>query len=963
MRQAFIAVLLCTLVVPLPAAAQQETATLIGAITDSQRAALPGTTVTARNVETGFARSATADSEGRYRIPAIPPGSYEIAAELSGFSRGLRQGVTLTVGSEVVINFELGVSNLTEVVTIVADSPIVETTTSAVQGTLRRDQIDLLPLSGRDYTNALRLVPGAAANNASYGFGGSRGRSNTWNVDGVDNSDEISGFAHQSPALDSIQEIQVLVNGFKAEYGQASGGVVNVITRSGTNQVRGSGFILFQDEQFRARSPYASRSLPEDPFQRIQYGFTAGGPVRRDRSHFFVTYEREDRDTASISTFTLPSAAQVQNASAATLQFLASSGIDIARFGAGGSQRLVRPEYVDIHKFTGRVDQQLNANQYFTIRYMIDSNDQPSGQSGTLLDYNGGRTYLMTNYVNFNHKWILSPTMLNEAYVQYGHHDEEIDAIYTSIPRTNVSSDFSLGSTTNFNPVKNHVVTLNNNLTWTRGGTRTGDHVVKAGAQIKILRSDSFFDSNFRGTWTFANVAGFLAGTPTRFTQNRGDSALARPNELYGFFAQDDWRPTRDLTVNLGLRYDYESAKTQALVNVTGEAGPGVSRDRNNVSPRIGFAWSPKGDTKQAIYGGTGLYYDQVILNIIGNARFTPPKVIGVQIDSTPQAPLSFPNPFGGTTTVPPPTVSIIDPELVTPWNWNSQVGYRRELIPDLGLDVSFLYNRGYDHVGIININLAPDGTATSTGGLNTGQRPDPNFTTKSFYTNYGDIKYKGLLVDLKKRFSRGFQGGVAYSLSKTENNSFNFVSGLQVPSQPGLSWGPDTTDRRHRVEGHAEINLPWDIQLGTILEYRSEAPMDIIANGRDLNGDGATGDWVNESLCVPRTGVVACPGFHYARNSAREVSTADANALRALFNQTPIDAFANNPKYFNVDATVQKRVRFGRHGVRVTLEAFNVFNIAQRTAPGQSIINANFGVYTAVEQPRALQFTVQYDF
>jgi TonB dependent receptor/Carboxypeptidase regulatory-like domain len=952
-----------SLLLPARALGQQETATIIGTVQDSQRGALPGATVTARNIGTGLTRTAVADAEGRYRLAAIPPGAYEIAAELAGFGRGLRKGVTTTVGAEVVINFELAVSNLTEVVTITADSPIVETTTSAVQGTLRRDQIDLLPLAGRDYTNALRLIPGAAANNSSYGFGGSRGRSNTWNVDGVDNSDEISGYAHQSPALDSIQEIQVLVNGFKAEYGQASGGVVNVITRSGTNQLHGSGLILFQDEAFRARSPYANRSLPEDPFQRLQYGGTVGGPIRRDRTHFFVTYEREDRDTASISTYTLPSEAQVRAASSATRQFLDANGIDISRFGAGGTQRLVRPEFVDIHKFTGRVDQQLNTSQYFTVRYLLDSNDQPSGQSGTLLDYNGGRTFLRTDYVNFNHKWILSPRMLNEAYVQYGHHDEEIDAIYTTIPRTNISSDFSLGSTTNFNPVSNNVVTFNNNLTWTPTSTRTGDHAVKAGAQVKILRSDSFFDSNFRGTWTFANTAGFLAGTPTRFTQNRGDSQLARPNELYGLFIQDDWRPLRDLTVNLGLRYDYESAKTQALVSVTGEPGPGVSRDRNNVSPRLGFAWSPNGDTKQAIYGGTGLYYDQVILNIIGNARFTPPKVVGVQIDSTPQAPLGFPDPFGGTTTVPPPTVSIIDPELVTPRNWNSQLGYRRELLPELGLDVSFVYNRGYDHVGIININLAPDGTATSTGGLNAGQRPDPAFTTKSFYTNYGDIEYKGLLVDLRKRFSRGVQGGFAYTLSKAENNSFNFVSSLQVPSQPDLSVGPDTVDRRHRIEAHAEINLPWGVQLGTIVDYRSEAPLDIIANGRDLNGDGATGDWVNESLCVPRTGVLACPGFRYSRNSAREVPTEEANALRALFNQAPIGQFENNPKYFNVDATLQKRVRFGQQSVRVTLEAFNLFNIAQRTAPGQSILAATFGQYTAVEQPRALQLTLQYDF
>ena len=185
----------------------------------------------------------------------------------------------------------------------------------------------------------------------------------------------------------------------------------------------------------------------------------------------------------------------------------------------------------------------------------------------------------------------------------------------------------------------------------------------------------------------------------------------------------------------------------------------------------------------------------------------------------------------------------------------------------------------------------------------------------------------------------------------------------MQVPSQPDLSWGPDTQDRRHRIEGHAEVNLPWGLQLGTIVDFRTEAPLDIVANGRDLNGDGITGDWVNESLCIPRTGVVACPGFDYSRNSARELSTDEANALRALFGQTAIERYENNPQYFNVDATLQKMFRFGRHGVRLTVEAFNVFNIAQRTIPNAQILGGTFGTYTGVEAPRALQLTVQYDF
>ena len=522
-----------------------------------------------------------------------------------------------------------------------------------------------------------------------------------------------------------------------------------------------------------------------------------------------------------------------------------------------------------------------------------------------------------------------------------------------------MSGAFDLGSTSSYNPVTNHVVALNDNFTWTMSGTKTGDHVFKTGAQIKFLRSDSFFDSNFRGTYSFPNLAAFLAGTPSSFTQNQGDSRLKRPNETYGFFVQDDWRPVAGLTLNLGLRYDFENAKTQALIDVIGEAGPGISGDKNNVSPRFGFAWSPKNDTRQVIYGGTGIYYDQVILNIIGNARFTPPKVIGIRIDNP-----AWPDPFlGGTTSVPAPAVWIIDPDLVTPRNWNSQVGYRRELMADVGLDVSFVYNRGYDHVGIINTNLGADGTASSTGA--NPVQPDLNFTNKSFYTNYGEIEYRGLLVELKKRFSNNFQGGVTYALSKTENNSFNFVSGIQVPSQPNLSVGPDDQDRRHRIEGHATFELPFGVQLGAIVDFRSEAPLNLVANGRDLNGDGNAGDWLNESLCVPRTGVTACPGFDYSRNSVRELSTEEANRARAYFGLAPIAEYPNNPKYFNVDMTLQKRIRFGSstQSMRFTAEAFNVFNLAQRQIPNAQILGGTFGTYTGVEAPRAIQLTVQSHF
>lgn len=955
-----LSVCLLALVVCLPgtAAAQVETATVIGTVTDAQGAVLPGATVTARNTETGFTRSGVSDAEGRFRIAALPPGSYQLNAELSGFTTSIRRGVTLTVGSESVINFQLGVGGLQEQVTVTADTPVVETTTAAVQSTVSRQQIDLLPLIGREYTSLLRLAPGAQDSNGTS-FTGSRGRANQFMVDGVDNSEDISGYSRQALALDSIKEVQVLVNGFKAEYGQADGGVVNVITRSGTNALDGSAFFLYRDQDLMAMSPYADRSLGKDPFRRIHYGGTIGGPIRQDKAHFFATYERQDRDTFSASTRTLPS--RHSTFSAATRQFLQSNGIDINTYfpdiPAGQTQRIrqVRPEYVDVHKFSARLDNQINANQSLTTRYSMDWEKDPSGTSGTIYDFNGSVDFFRTHYGNVNHKWIVSPTTLNEFYFQFGQSKGDWRATSPSLTNLDITGGFSLGGPTNYPQGRtDYVYQFVDNLTRNFSGTRTGEHAVKAGVQVKIFESDSFFDSNFRGLYTFPSLARFLEGRPSRFTQNTGDTTLARPNRILGFYAQDDWRPTPSLTLNLGLRYDWEGAKTEALKDVTGEAGPGVSRDKNNFAPRFGFAWAPGGSTSQAIYGGTGLYYDQIILNIVGNARFTPPKVIGLLIDNP-----AFPDPRGGSFSLPVPTVSIIDPDLSTPYSWNSQVGYRRELAADLGLDVSFVYKRGYDQVAILNTNAYPSGSANINGTPRAGtSRPDPNFTTKSFYSNFGEIRYKGLLIDLKKRFSHRFQAEINYTLSKTTDNAFNFVDGFTVPERMDLDWGPGNQDRRHVIRANSVINLPLDIQLGLIAEWMTEEPMNITA-ARDVNGDSLTGDWANEAICVN----ISCPGFNYSRNSVRELSLEEANRLRALFGQSALDSFANNPKYFNMDATLQKRFQFRGQGVRVTVEAFNLFNIPQREIGSTSITSSLFGVYDDVQQPRAVQFTLQYDF
>nr|MBA3270527.1 TonB-dependent receptor [Acidobacteriota bacterium] len=920
MRMVFAFAALCAvLAFPAAAAAQLDTATVIGAIADSQGGVLPGVTVTARNVLTGFAFSGVTDAEGRYRIALLPPGRYELAAELQGFTRVLRQGVTLTIGSEAVINFELAPAGLAEAITVTADSPVVQTTTATVQNTVTRDQIDLLPLIGRDIESLLRLSP-AAQNNNGIAFAGARGRSNQWLIDGVDNSADITGNSRLSPTIDSIQEYQVLINNYKAEFGRATGGIINAVTRSGTNDFNGSAFFLFRDERFMSRSPYAvriepdGRPRPKDPFQRIHYGGTFGGPLVRDRVHMFAAYDREDRDTFTSTTGSFPAASA--SFSDATRQFLVQNGVDLALFGAGGTNlRLVRPEFVDSHKLTARIDSQLTSSQLVTMRHLFFHEVEPSGSATppTVFDLSGSSSLDRDNYFTASHKWVMSSNRLNEASVQVGQTRFDSRA-YLGMPRVTIGGGgVSLGGDPDANQARtDYVYQFVDTMTWMPSNHRFGEHVVKAGADIKVFRSDGYFDSNFLGSFSFLNMTRFLEGTPSTFTQRRGNTQLERPNEIYGFFIQDDWRPLASLTLNLGLRYDYEAAKTEALREIEGTAGPGVSKDRNNFGPRVWFVWAPGGGTTQAFYGGVGLYYDQVILNVQGNVRFTPPKTVSVRIDNP-----NLLSPLSGVTSVPAPSVQLLDPNLNTPYSVNGSVGYRRELFTNLGIDISYIHRREWDQILRNDDNAGIPGTARIDG---TGRvRPDPAIDSLLIYRNQGLNQYRGLVVDVRKRLSHNVQGAINYTLSKALDNGVNFLSSYQVPSRPDLNDGPGTDDRRHRIASHAEVNLPWDVQLGVIAEYQSEAPLSIVAGLRDLNGDGVTGDWVNSALCLN----IACAGFDYSRNSVRELSTEEANRLRDLFGLTLIDDFENNPKYVNVDATLQKRFRFGRHGFRVTAEAF----------------------------------------
>ena len=932
-----------------------DTATVLGTVVDAQAGILPGVTVSAKNVETGVIRTDVTDANGRYRLRAIPPGRYVVAVELSGFQTITRTGIVLTVGAEAAMDFTLQVAGVTESVTVEANAPVVDTSNATIGSNLESNQIQALPTISRDYRDFLRVVSGTSSTDQGVSFFGSRAASNNWQLDGVDNTASASGTQRTSPQLDAIAEFQVLTNSFKAEYGHAAGGVVNAITRSGANAFHGSAYTYFRNEKFRAWSPFDDQSQSKTPFQRMYNGGTLGGPLRKNRAFFFVAYERLGEDVNVQDTWILPKASAF---SARMLSFFNTYGIDVTRFGSGGQQRFVTATPSVNHKASGRLDIELGKGQSLNVRYAYDHSKTTFNKTGTLYDYFGVSSTGYDHALNLNHKWALSGRMMNEFFVSYSKN-------YSSAKNDNdmpvIEVLGALGSYPNlFGGDGNNPQTMDAKYFQVKDHfmVSLASHDIKFGAEYRSLRSDNIVQNFWKGYYIFPNLQLFTLGIPVVDVQQFGNPNIPLNDNLLGAFVQDDWRPLKNLTLSFGLRYDYQNAGLPALgsgidygglLPTNGGADSGIGKDKNNVAPRFGFVWSRK--SGEAFYGGTGIYYDQVILNNYVSALFTPPYR-GIYTIPMPQ----FPAPITTTPTTTSPNIGYLASNFRAPWTWNSSFGYRRELTTNIGLDASVIYNRGESQQMQINRNPGIEGTADLDG---TGYvRRIKTVGNANEYNNEGYGRYKAFRLELKRRMHNHVSGGLSYTLAKQTDNSYYQITKIQVPTHPELNYGPGNYDIRHQFVGHVELELPYGFQVAAILEAHSARPLDITTS-YDVNGDGLTGDWVNQSICLN----VGCQGFTYSRNSVRQLSTADANKLRALFGLDPISSFEKNPAYWNVDLTLRKSIKFRQHTLSLALETFNLFNTKQYNQPNTVVDSDLFGKYTSVIQPRTAQVGVHYSF
>jgi hypothetical protein len=924
------ALLLCVLSGSSPAQQSITSATLGGVVADGNGARLPGALVTATNVETSQSRTSVADSEGRYRFPPLPVGAYRLRAEKAGFAV-LTTRLTLTLGQALDVPLVLPVAQVAESVEVNgAEVSVVETARTQVAETVASKEIDTLPLNGRNYLDLAALAPGVSRTNpvanqrfpetsAVAGTGlsvtGQRFMNNGFIVDGLSANDDAADLAGTFYSQEVIREFEVIMSGGIAEFGRASGGVVNIVTQSGTNNYRGRIYGFLRNQRLDARNPL---SPAKDPFTQAQYGASFGGPVRRDRTFFFSNFEQTRLNNATVITVTPANVAAV------------NARLDQIGYGGARISTGIAPTGFDTTNFMFRLDHQPGEKHQLTARYnLYDIKSLNARNVGGLNAVSRGTALADRDQTAAASLVSTLPSRaLNELRLQYTRSRLAAPVNDEAGPAVNISGVANFGTAT-FSPTARDLNTyeLLDNVSAQRGA-----HSLKAGADFLLNRLNITFPGALQGVYTFSSLANFQAGRYATFQQAFGEPGQFQSNPNVGLFAQDEWKPRRDLTVNLGVRYD-----AQRLPDP-------VQTDLNNFAPRLGVAYAPDflgRDHRTVVRAGYGIFFDRIPLRATSNAlqRDGSKYRVAVLSAGQPGAP-AFPDvltEFPSNLLV---SVTTIDPKIGSAYSQQANLQVERALSGAMSLSVGYLRVRG-EHI-IISRNVNVPRFPASAGVFNLG-RPDPRFANVSRFESSGDSYYDGMVVSFHRRFGRRAQARVSYTLSKAIDdvgNAFFFSpqDNFNLRDERGLS----DNDQRHRLAVSGSFEAPRagrndtavrralsGFQLSYIFQYGSRLPFNVVT-GTDRNNDTNVND--RPAGLGRNTG----RGFDFA----------------------------------SLDLRVSRRIRVGeRAKLEAIVEGFNVLNRANLQLPNNTLnpvspsTLASFGRPTAADNPRQIQFGLRLDF
>lgn len=840
---------------------QAINATIEGTVTDDSGAVLPGVTVTVTNIDTGDVRVAVTNESGVYRAPLLPLGAYRVSAELQGFRRYERTGLTLSAGQVAVVDVRLGVGAITEVVSVTADTPIVDLGKIEQGRTLNEREIKTLPLTSRNPYNFALLQPGVVGFETQE-FGVPRLTANgallrvNYQIDGNDNTQKDRAGLRQMPMSEvMIREVKVITTGYAPEFGQTMGMVYNAITPSGTNVMKGQASYRFQRKPFAAFPFFTANRATKPPTDVNIFTADTGGPIVRDRTHYFAGFENARRDFSGGRVITIAPA-------------------NAARLGL--NEPAYMPAAGDTKFAIGKIDHQLSPAHRLNVRYIFFDNAISNNIGGGI-----SSVQRATNFIDRQHSTAgqavstFGNNVLNELRVQYATRNQSrVPGSQAGTgPAVNVSGVANFGgpiagaSDAGFGFTEN-IFQVVDNVTHIRG-----NHAYKYGFSAETVK-DTRTQTQFQ-LYTFPTVDAYLAarsGVNARgyssFQQFFGNPNLEYSTSMFALFVQDDWRLSPDFKLLYGLRYD-RYAPPDANGGAPIQSSRDFRTDASNVQPRAGFVWTLDEGRSTVLRANTGLMYDQPLNAIYEQALLNDGSTTRGSATLQPTQPgaPAFPAVLAGGTAAASNTAWTVDPDFEVGRMWQNNVQIERGFGSTYSAAVGFTHARGYRLPVVTNINVInpigslPDGRPIFSTAINAATRLDPRFNAIFSTQALGESSYSALMLQFTRRNTRGIQWDVAYTLGKSEDNApipstlsvAGDTGGRSDPSSLDRDRGPNILDQRHTFVGSIVAEPRVDVdgvggailndnQFGIALQFASGIPVNIRSN-RELNNDAVGSD------------------------------------------------------------------------------------------------------------------------
>ncbi|HSE21970.1 MAG TPA: carboxypeptidase regulatory-like domain-containing protein [Pyrinomonadaceae bacterium] len=1075
--------------IPLSVVAQVTSATIVGTVTDPSGANVSGAQVTARNIETGLTRNVTSGEDGSYRLEFLPVGNYAVEVTTSGFKKAYLSGIVLQVNDTIRVDVALTVGQVNETVTVAETAPPeVNTSTPEIGRTIQSAEIATLPLVERNVYTLLDLTPGVQSNNngvaaASTGTsslilgfpeqrtlinGGTDSGTGSVNyyLDGGVNMTGLRNTGNILPNPDAIQEFRVQTNSYNAEYGRFASGVINVLTKSGTNDFHGSVFEYVRNDVFNAND--WGSALDKAPFHRNQFGGAMGGPIKHDQTFFFFSYSGLRQTTSTfLNGAVVPTALERAGnfTASGTKPIDPATGVAFVCNGvtnvicpnrldpvavkivndfipasnvAGSRWQGNIPSPYDSDDFLVKLDHQLNAAHRLSFSYFETSGSNSVRAGAGNLPWASQQFTWRQHNVNASDVWIIDATKINQLWATYTRNfGGRLNLPATSL--TDLGSAFTIQGTPS--PPQITVTgffTLTNSIGGPTAGTNfysirdvfswvKGRHALKLGGEISLNKDIQQTLLNNYGVFTFNNgatrnaFADFLLGIPSAVSQDAPVTGYT--NSWYSAaFVQDDFRVHPRLTLNIGLRWDVQTAPTDPLnrvvnyvpgvkstVNSLAPVGaqffgdPGVERagiptDFTHFSPRIGGAWDPFGDGKTSLRAAIGVFYGSISGNEWNTmTNFQPfstrltfsninqrTNAAGVPLGATLRNPYNAfvggnPFPYKGTFTTGGGLFPVSD-EFNWPYSYQMNVSVQRQLTQNLTVGAAFVGTRGHNLPFARDINYPIlTRTATSAGANVLSRRPNPAFGAILELDSDQFATYNGLQITSNLRMSNHISFNAFYTFSHTNTSvqlQNNTTQGLaQNYSNLAEDFGRADTDQRHVFtmslnfqpdyfnDSHPVVRAllnGWSI--APIIKLRSGLPFTVTNGNVDANLDGQTNDRAQLIGDPHLDNPTAERWFNTAAFVQNKVVTGvavDGNSPRNL-----LDA----PGYRNVDLAISRDFNLNeRFKLRFRAEATNVFNMVSLGQPGAAVpsgaTSATFGVITAALPMRKMQFGLRLTF